>query len=91
MLLNEFLKEHWKVDEEQVTIAELKSTVAQQQKDVQATATRRQKEIEALTGAIQKVSAQIELSIAASRTVCLPHRPFANAFGVALREGGSDH
>jgi hypothetical protein len=31
MLLNEFLKEHRKMEEQQATIAELKSTVAQQQ------------------------------------------------------------
>ena len=35
MLLNEFLKEHKKVEEQQATIAELKSTVAQQKKDFQ--------------------------------------------------------
>jgi hypothetical protein len=32
MMLNEFLKEHQKVAEQQATVAELKSTVAQQQK-----------------------------------------------------------
>jgi uncharacterized coiled-coil protein SlyX len=31
-MLNEFLKEHQKVAEQQATVAELKSTVAQQQK-----------------------------------------------------------
>jgi len=35
MLLNEFLKEHKKVEEQQASIGELKSTVAQQQKDFQ--------------------------------------------------------
>src|SRR5439155_7114075 len=38
MLLNEFLKEHKKVEEQEATITQLKSTVAQQQKDFQATA-----------------------------------------------------
>jgi len=33
MLLNEFLKEHRKVEEQQATIAELKTTVMQEQKD----------------------------------------------------------
>ena len=33
MLLNEFLKEHKKVEEQQATIADLKSTVAQQKKE----------------------------------------------------------
>src|SRR5438034_8013669 len=37
MLLNEFLKEHRKNEEQQATITELKSTVAQQKKDFQAT------------------------------------------------------
>jgi hypothetical protein len=32
MLLNEFLKEHRKVEEQEATITQLKSTVAQQQK-----------------------------------------------------------
>src|SRR6266536_3645360 len=36
MLLNEFLKEHKKVEAQQATIAELKSTVAQQEKGMEA-------------------------------------------------------
>ena len=36
MLLNEFLKEHRKVQEQQATINELKSTVAQQQEGMKA-------------------------------------------------------
>jgi hypothetical protein len=62
MLLNEFLKEHR-------TVQELKSTLAQQQKDYQRTATRQQKQIEALTAGLQKVSDQLELSKPAPRTV----------------------
>jgi uncharacterized coiled-coil protein SlyX len=58
MLLNEFLKEHRKVEGQQATITELKSTVAQQQKDFRATAAHQQKQIEALTAGLQKVSAQ---------------------------------
>ena len=59
MLLNEFLKEHrdvaeqqTKVAEQQSTIAELKTTVAQQQRQIaaqQATAAQQQKQIQALT------------------------------------------
>jgi predicted ribosome quality control (RQC) complex YloA/Tae2 family protein len=49
MLLNEFLKEHRKVEEQQATIAALKAAAAQQQK-----------QIEALTATIQKVSNQLE-------------------------------
>jgi hypothetical protein len=59
MLLNEFLKEHRKVEEQQATIIELKSTRAQQQKDFQATVAHQQKQIEALSAGLQKVSAQL--------------------------------
>jgi hypothetical protein len=51
MLLNEFLKEHGKVQE------------------LEANAVRQQKQIEALTAGLQKVSAQLELSKAAPQTV----------------------
>jgi uncharacterized coiled-coil protein SlyX len=58
MLLNEFLKEYRKNERQETTIVELKSTVAQQQK-----------QIEALTAGLQKVSAQIEVSKSAPQTV----------------------
>ncbi|HWX17639.1 MAG TPA: tail fiber domain-containing protein [Chthoniobacterales bacterium] len=58
MLLNEFLKEHR-------TVQELKSTVAKQE----TTIARQQKQIEALTSGLQKVSAQLELRKPAPRTV----------------------
>jgi len=61
MLLNEFLKEHRKVEEQQATIVQLKYAVAQQKKDFQATATHQQKQIEALTAGLQRVSAQVEM------------------------------
>jgi hypothetical protein len=60
MLLNEFLKEHRKVQEQAGTIAELKSTVAQQQMDFQATFAEQEKQIEAFASGLQKVNAQIE-------------------------------
>ena len=69
MLLNEFLKEHKKIEEQQATIANLKSTVAQQQKGFESKLAKQQKQIEALTAGLQKVSAQIELSKAAPQTV----------------------
>jgi uncharacterized coiled-coil protein SlyX len=72
MLLNQFLKEHQKVAEQQATITELKSTIAKQQKDFQATAARQQKQIEALTADLQKVSAQLEASKPASQVVNNP-------------------
>jgi hypothetical protein len=62
MLLNEFLKEHRKVAEQEATITQLKA-------ELRATATRQQKQIEALTAGLQKVSAQLELSKSAPQTV----------------------
>jgi Chaperone of endosialidase len=68
MLLNEFLKEHRKVQEQETTITQVKSTVAkqevtiaQQQKDFQSTIAQQQKQIETLTAGLQKVSAQVQL------------------------------
>jgi uncharacterized coiled-coil protein SlyX len=51
MLLNEFLKEHRKVQQ------------------LEASGARQQKEIEALSAAVQKVSAQLELNKPAPQTV----------------------
>jgi hypothetical protein len=51
MLLNEFLKEHRKNEEQEATIA------------------RQQKQIDALAEGLQKVSAQLEVSKPATRTV----------------------
>jgi hypothetical protein len=75
MLLNEFLKEHRKVEEQgqkivvqdrkgqeqAATITQLKSAIAQQQKDFESMAAHQQKQIEALTAGLQKVSARVEL------------------------------
>ena len=61
MLLNEFLKEHRTIQEQQSTITNLKSTVAQQQKEFQAKFAQQQKEIEALGAGLQKVSAELGL------------------------------
>ena len=69
MLLNEFLKQHRKVQEQEATITQLKSTLAQQQKDFQATAAHQQKQIETLTAGLQKVSAQVEISRPAPQMV----------------------
>jgi hypothetical protein len=69
MLLNEFLKEHRKVEEQQAAIAELKSVVAQQQKDFRAAMAEQQKEMENVIARlkqqkakIQKVNDRIELT-----------------------------
>jgi hypothetical protein len=55
MLLNEFLKEHHKVQK-------LEATVAEQQQDFQSKLAEEEKEIQALTSGLEKVSAQIELN-----------------------------
>lgn len=69
MLLNEFLKQHHKVQEQGAIITHLKSTVTQQQKDFQAVIAQQKKEIKALAAdlkgqasQIQKVSKQLEVS-----------------------------
>jgi hypothetical protein len=58
MLLNEFLKEHKAFVEEQHRVEKLQATVAHQQK-----------QIEALSTGLQKVSAQLELNKSAPQTV----------------------
>ena len=66
MLLNEFLKEHKKVEE-------LEATIAQQRKDFQSTAEHQQKEIETLTAGLQKVSNWLELNRPARQVVATNH------------------
>jgi hypothetical protein len=68
MLLNEFLKEHRTVQEQQATITELKLALAQQRKDFEEAMAQQQRRTEAFIGRlndheaqIQKVSAQIEV------------------------------
>ncbi len=65
MLLNEFLKEHKKVEAQQATIAELKSTVAQQQKGMDVLTAQLKEQGEQ----IQKVSARLEVSKPAAKVV----------------------
>jgi hypothetical protein len=69
MLLNEFLKEHRKVQELKSTVTKQEGIIAQQQRDFQATAAHQQKQIEALTAGLQKVSAQVEMSKPESQMV----------------------
>jgi trimeric autotransporter adhesin len=75
MLLNEFLKEHRVVQDQQGTIGELRSDVAKEEaaaaklkQELQAKIAQQQKQIEALTAAVQKVSNQLELGKPALRT-----------------------
>ncbi len=62
MLLNEFLKEHRTVQEQTAIVVQLKQ-------DFQSKLAEQQKQIEALTAGLQKVSAQLEASEPAPRTV----------------------
>jgi uncharacterized coiled-coil protein SlyX len=65
MLLNEFLKAHGKLQEQEATITRLTSTDAKHE----ATIAKQQKQIEALTAGLQKVSAQLEASRPAPQVV----------------------
>jgi septal ring factor EnvC (AmiA/AmiB activator) len=58
MLLNEFLKEHKKVETQQATITELKSTVARQEKGMESLTA----QLKEQAAQIQKVSAQVGMS-----------------------------
>jgi hypothetical protein len=83
MLLNEFLKEHRKGQEQEAAITQLKSaiakqeaTIAQQRRDFEATLSELRKEIETVSARfkeqdakIQRVSDQIELSKPAAQLV----------------------
>ena len=65
MLLNEFLKEHRKVETLEATVAQLKSTVARQQEGMKVfTATLKEQ-----ASQIQKVSAQLEVTKPAPQMV----------------------
>ena len=61
MLLNEFLKEHRKVEEQECKAREQETTIAQMKK-----------QIEALTATVQKVSDQVALSKSAPQLVANP-------------------
>ena len=66
MLLNEFLKEHRKVEMQEAKITHL-------EQDFQFKLATQQKQIEALATGLQKVSAQLEIIKPASRTVLNNH------------------
>ena len=80
MLLNEFLKEHQRVQEEHRKVEEQGAMIAQQKKDFASQLARQQKafeakfaqqqqQVEALTATVQKVSNQLELNQAAQQVV----------------------
>jgi hypothetical protein len=64
MLLNEFLKEHRKVQELEATVArqqkDFQTANAQQRKDYQSTAAQQQKDIQALAASVREQAAQIQ-------------------------------
>jgi uncharacterized coiled-coil protein SlyX len=63
MLLNEFLKEHKKVEAQQATIAELKSTVARQQKGMEVLTV----QLSEQAAQIKRVSAKLETRAAGKK------------------------
>jgi hypothetical protein len=76
MLLNEFLKEHRKVEELASTVAKQDVTIVSQQKEFQSAIAQQQREIQVLRASlaeqaaqIQKVGAQLEVSKPAPKTV----------------------
>src|SRR5262249_3244285 len=86
MLLNEFLRQHQRVENQLGTIRKLKSiveeqatTIMQDRRDFEVTKMQQQNEIQILTAQlkdqaaqIQKVRAEIELSKSAPATVAMP-------------------
>jgi hypothetical protein len=74
MLLNEFLKEHRKMEQQEATITNLRSAMAQQRKDFETAIVQQQKTTEALVARlnqqearIQRASAQVEMSRSGSQ------------------------
>jgi uncharacterized coiled-coil protein SlyX len=68
MLLNEFLKEHRTVTQQQTKVAEQESTIV----ELKAALAKQQRQIEALTATVQKVSDQIALSKPSPQLVANP-------------------
>jgi hypothetical protein len=63
MLLNEFLKEHQKVEDQATTITHVKSTVAKQEATItqlESGEAQQQKEIQALTANLREQAAQLQ-------------------------------
>jgi len=69
MLLNEFLKEHKKVEEQQASIAEQQATITQLKKDFGATIAQLTARLDEQASQIQNVSAQLEASKPAPQVV----------------------
>ena len=69
MLLNEFLKEHRAVQALKSTAAKEEATITQLRQDFQSKLAEQQKQIKALTSALEKVSAQLEVNKPAPQMV----------------------
>jgi hypothetical protein len=76
MLLNEFIKEHHRIEQQGTRIAQLEAAIAQEREASAATAGHQQKEIDKLSAALreqsallQKVNDQLELKETAPRVV----------------------
>jgi hypothetical protein len=62
MLLNEFLKEHRKGEEQDLAISQLKSALAQQQKRFESKLAQQEQQIAELMAHLQRLAAEIELN-----------------------------
>jgi hypothetical protein len=69
MLLNEFLKEHSKIEQQEATIAELKSTLAQQQKSFQSKLAEQEKRIQAVALDLQRVTTEMQTKNSAEQVI----------------------
>ena len=66
MLLNEFLKAHQKIEAQEKTITELRSTIAEQRNEFQSAIAQLSARLKEQDAIIQKVSARVEASRAIS-------------------------
>jgi hypothetical protein len=69
MLLNEFLKEHRKGEEQDLAISQLKSALAQQQKKFESKLGQQEQQIAQLIANLQRLAADIEVNNAGSQAV----------------------
>jgi septal ring factor EnvC (AmiA/AmiB activator) len=69
MLLNEFLKEHQAFLKEQRKVEAQEATIAELKQDFQSKLAEQQRQIKALTSGLEKVSAQVEMSKSAPKTI----------------------
>jgi len=88
MLLNEFLKEHKFVEEQQSTITNLKTVVEQQRSEFEARAAKQQNVLGSLTTELQKISVQLAVANAYDNTPrgrrIVKERPRRNQSGTTV-------